>query len=248
MHQPRLEVTPIVQAASAKELCSKLSRMDITVPLVTEGRLAKHREWYTGAKFLASFADSPLFEYPFNIQHTDRPDFTITANTKRIGIECVEAVPEEWYEIEALRERHFPEMLNWGQIYTPGHKRFTKEEKWAIAKGEQQGPPWVVCMAERNWAAAMEYFIRLKLSKLRSGSYSGFDELWLLMQDEWRAPMHYESQLTGAMSLITAKLPELFAPPSFSRVFICRNQSIIQLQSQGWSATSINNLWQENVT
>lgn len=240
MQKPRLNV----QATSAEELCLKLSGMDITVPLVTEGRFAEHRERYTGARFLSSFAYTSLLAYPVDVQHTDRLDLTITANNKRIGIECVEAVPEDWYEIEALRERLFPEALNFGQIYYPGRTRFTKEEKWAIAKGEQMGPPWVGTMAERSWAAAMEHFINMKLSKLRSGNYSGLDELWLLIQDEWRAPMHYESQLAGAMRIIEEKLPELFAPPCFSRVFICRNQSIIQLQSQGWSTTPVNNLWQ----
>jgi hypothetical protein len=236
-----------IQAASAEELCSKLSRIDITVPLVTEGRLAQHREQYTGARFLATFSDTELLTYPLDVQHTDKPDLTISTNGKQIGVECVEAVPEDWYEIEALRERHFPETLNFGQIYFPCRERFTKEEKWAIAKGEKMGSPWVGTMAERSWAAAMEHFIRLKLEKLRSGNYSGLDELWLLIQDEWRAPMHYESQLENAMNLIAGKLSELFEPPCFSRVFICRNQSIIQLQPQNWLATPVNNLWQQNV-
>lgn len=243
MQKPRLSV----QAANAGELCSKLSHMDITVPFVTEGRLAEHRERYTGARFLATFANADLLTYPIDVQHADRPDLTISTNGKRIGIECVEAVPEDWYEIEALRERHFPEALNFGQIYYPAQNRFTKEERWAIAKGEQMGGPWVGTMAECSWAAAMEHFIRQKLAKLRSGNYSGFDELWLLVQDEWRAPMYYESQLAGAMELITGKIPELFESPCFARVFICRNQSIIQLQSQGWSSTQVNNLWQQNV-
>jgi hypothetical protein len=228
---------------SAAELRATLACVDITVPHVTEGRSSQHREQYLAARFFATFADTELLHYPLSIQHRDKPDFSVLAGDRSIGIECVEAVPEEWYEIQAIRERHFPDELNFGQIFHPGQRVFSKKEKLAIASGEKKGPPWAGDMAERSWAKAMEHFIRLKTSKLRSGNYSEFTEMWLLVQDEWRAPVFYPQELQLAVDLVEEQLAPLFVAPAYSHIFVCRNSTVVTFSPEGVSFAPIVDLW-----
>jgi len=232
-----------IKAESAPDLRKQLAAHDITVPHITEGRTAQHRETYTVARFLASFAEDPLLRYPIRVEHRDKPDFVVTLADRRVGIECVEAVPEEWYEISAIRERHFPEALVFGQIFHPGQKRFSKEEKWAIASGERKGPPWAGDMAERSWAEAMEYFVKQKTAKLRAGNYREFQDVWLLVQDEWRAPVYHSDELTLAVSLAAARIAPLLVAPSYSRVIVCRNSTIVTFTEAGTALTPVVDLW-----
>lgn len=233
-----------LEADSATTLRRLLAARDIRVPHITEGRTAQHREAYTLARFLASFAENRLLSYPLRIEHRDKPDFVVSFQNRRVGIECVEAVPEEWYEISAIRERHFPEAWVFGQIFYPGQKRFTKEEKWAIASGEKKGPPWAGDMAERSWAEAMEYFVMQKTVKLRAGNYQEFSNMWLLVQDEWRAPVFYPEELALAVNLTKLRLAPLFVPPAYSRVIVCRNNVIVTFTEHGTTFTPIVDLWQ----
>lgn len=232
-------------ASSAVELRQRVAAIDITVPHVTEGRTAQHREQYAVARMLATFAEAGLWQYPLSVDHRDKPDFALNTKQCCIGIECVEAVPEEWYEIQAIRERHFPDKLNFGQIFRAGQRRFTSEEKWAIASGEKKGPPWAGDMAERNWAEAIEYFVAQKTAKLRSGNYAVFSEMWLVVQDEWRVPIYYPEELNLAVILVTPKLAAWLRAPAYSRVFVCRSQTVITFTSLGVTFTPVLNLWHD---
>jgi hypothetical protein len=241
MNRPTLSLV----ASSAVELRRRVSEIDITVPHVTEGRTSQHREQYTFARMLATFSEAGLWQYPLSVDHRDKPDFSLDGGQLRIGVECVEAVPEEWYEIQAIRERHFPDKLNFGQIFRAGQRRFTSEEKWAIASGEKKGPPWAGDMAERNWAEAIEYFVAQKTAKLRSGNYAEFSEMWLVVQDEWRAPVYHPQELSLAVSLVAPRLAALLDPPAYTRLFVCRNHTVIMFTRTAVTFTPVLNLWHD---
>lgn len=232
-------------AKTAQELLTTLKHIDITVPAVTEGRTTQHRERYLMARFLATSIDSKRLEYPLSVEHCDKPDFVLQFATKRLGIECVEAVPQEWYEIQSLREKHFPEAFNFGQMFKPKEKVFTHEEKLEIANGSLSGPPWVGKMAVRQWAEAMEHFIQIKTEKLRSDYYSEFPHMWLLIQDEWRVPIYDEDEIRESTTLCLAKIESLLNPPCFSSIFICCREWLIILERNKFSIELINDIWRE---
>lgn len=142
MTAPNLSLT----ASSSVELLARLAATDITVPLVTEGRTSRHREQYVMARFLATRAKQNELRFPLSLVHDDQPDFVLTEDSSVVAIECIEAVPEEWYEIEALRERFYPDEMNFGQIYRPGQRVFTMQQLHDIASGKQAGPPWAGSM------------------------------------------------------------------------------------------------------
>lgn len=230
-------------AKAPDNLLAILREVDITVPLVTEGRTSQHRERYQMARFLATVADSDRLQYPLTIAHRDKPDFDLGLNAERIGVECVEAVPEEWYEIEAIRERHFPDALNSGQRFRPGKKVFSAGRKQEIASGSDQGLPWVGDMAVRQWAEAMEYFIRAKTTKLRAGNYAEFSRVWLLIQDEWRVPVCNSEKLQAAAHLCLAQIADLQVEPRFSSVFISSGDWLLTLGQAGLAMEPVRDLW-----
>jgi len=240
--RPTLSIT----AETSQALHAILQGIDITVPLFDEGRTPQHGERYMMARFLATVADTHLIRYPLVVEHRDKPDFVLQYYAERIGVECVEAVPEEWYEVQAIRERQFPEASNFLQMYKPGKRIFTKEQKIEIANGSRMGPPWVGSMAERQWAEAMEYFIRLKTGKLRSGNYSKFPRMWLLIQDEWRVPIYSIEDVHEAATICLSRIADLQEIPCYSAIFVCCRSWLLCFEQGHYTIAPIRDLWRDD--
>lgn len=143
-------------ADTAPALLKALREVDIKVPSITKGRSHTHRERYLMARFLATTAESQLIDYPLTVTHRDKPDFVLQLGSNLIGVECVEAVPEEWYEIEAIRGRKYPHAFNFGQknlnlaknCSTPSRKTKLQAETvqvchgWETAQSLNGLKPW----------------------------------------------------------------------------------------------------------
>ena len=84
-----------LSAVSPADLLAQLRAIDITVPLVTEGRTKEHREQYMMARFLATAARTQRLIFPLDVVHGEKPDFLLRLADAEIGAECVEAIPEE---------------------------------------------------------------------------------------------------------------------------------------------------------
>jgi hypothetical protein len=67
------------------------------------------------ARILATLVDSEELRYPLKLLHREKPDFELQIAGQSIGVECVEAVAEEWKKITAMRDRGSPDAL----IFTP---------------------------------------------------------------------------------------------------------------------------------
>ena len=233
-----------LSAVSAADLLAQLRDVDITVPLVSEGRTKEHREQYMMARFLATAASAGRLDYPLNIVHGEKPDFLLRLAGVEVGAECVEAVPTEHYHIEHLREKHYPDAMNFGQRFDPGEENFTLDEKHDIASGRYAGPPWMPETAKRNWLSAMEYVVAGKIAKLHSGNYSANTSTWLLVQDEWPNSLHfYPEQVRAAAEELIQRFASLLAPPAFQAIFIaCGNQLLCFKEGQ-LAVEEVCNLW-----
>ncbi|MEW5943563.1 MAG: hypothetical protein AB1710_06910 [Pseudomonadota bacterium] len=234
-----------LNATSANALFAQLSAIDITVPLITEGRTSQHREQYMMARFLATAAKIGKIGFPLNLMHGDKPDFVLTTAGIEVGVECVEAVPEEWYAIEALRERHYPNALNFGQIYHPTERIFDKQTKIDIASGKHLGSTWVGSMPKLQWVAAMEHFIGLKTDKLRSGNYSSHGTMWLIIQDEWRVPLYRPQEVQEAALECMFRIDHLLSPPCFRAIFICSGNLLLCIENGQLEVAEIHDLWRD---
>lgn len=141
------------------------------------------------ARFLSTRASELSFR--LKVEHSDGPDFLLTTGSRLVGIECVEAVTQELYKIEIIREKESPNSMNFGQKFKPGERSFNRKEKRQIASGEITGPPWMPESAKQNWTAAMEYFVGSKTAKLRKGNYGAIGTMWPPIQDQWPNSIKY---------------------------------------------------------
>lgn len=220
-------------AQSPDDLLRQLKSIDIKAPKITQGRTHLHREKFVMAHFLATIAKSRLLHYPLTVEHSDKPDFILHFNSEAIGVECVEAVPEEWYEIEATRERKYSKSITFGQYYDPHKKLYTAQEKDYIASGACAATPWMGHSAEIEWADAIAHFIHQKTKKLRAGNYSEMSKVWLLIQDEWRVPVHGKDDLESAIEFCLPLIPECLIEPCFNKIFICSCNHLVSIDKKG---------------
>jgi hypothetical protein len=233
-----------LSAVSSADLQAQLRAIDIAVPLVSEGRTKEHREQYMMARFLATAASAGRLSFPLHVVHGEKPDFLLRLAGVEVGAECVEAVPPEHYHIEDLREKHYPDAMNFGQQFDPGEENFTLDEKLDIASGKRTGPPWMPETAKRNWIAAMEYVVAGKTAKLRKGNYSANSTTWLLVQDEWPNSLHfYPEQVRAAAKELVERLAPLLAPPAFQAVFIACGNQLLCLKEGQLAIEEVCNLW-----
>ena len=241
MEPPRLTLA----AQSPADLLVRLARVDIKVPHGADGRTAQHCEQYLMARVLATLAESPEIRYPVGLQHREKPDFSLQLNECCVGVECVEAVPEEWKRIAAIRDKEFPDAVVFLPMLKPGRRVFSDPERVAIARGERAGPPWVGNMAERQWAEAVAYFVAHKTRKLRAGNYREFERNWLLIQDEWRVPVYEKEDKLQAAQLCIPMLEESLGGFSFERVYVSSGPYVIRLAPGPVDVQLVRDLWAE---
>lgn len=239
MSAPRVSLA----ANSPSSLLETLAGVDITVPHLTEGRTTQHCKQHLMARVLATLAESPELQYPLNLRHREKPDFGLRLGERSLGVECVEAVPEEWNKIAAIRDKDFPDALVFLPMLKPGRRVFSIEERVAIARGEKAGPPWAGDMAERQWAEAIAFFISEKTRKLRAGNYGEFESHWLLLQDEWRVPVYREEEKQEAAQLCIPKIESLLSVPCFERIYVSSGQYLIRLAPGPVRLQPIRDLW-----
>ena len=235
-----------LSATSPDDLHAQLRAIDIAVPLVSEGRTKEHREQYMMARLLATMAKAGQLEFPLDLVHGEKPDFTLSLAGFELGAECVEAVPPEHYHIEDIRERLYPGAMNFGQKFEPGEQNFTSDEKHEIASGERAGPPWMPAAMRRNWVASMEYVIAGKTAKLRKGNYAASATNWLLVQDEWPNALHfYPQKVREAAGELLVRLEPFFSLPAFQSIFIASGNKLLCFQKGQLYVEEICNLWQD---
>ena len=80
-------------ASSHQDLLDVLPRNILTVPRLMEGRTKEHTESWVACHFLAAVSRSNLLEYPFGVEHRDKPDLVLSSRSGRTGIEITRAVP-----------------------------------------------------------------------------------------------------------------------------------------------------------
>lgn len=245
-----------LQASTPQTLVHQLSMIDIAVPQRREGREAKYRERYMAARFLATLAANNELSFPMKIEHRDSPDFALQLPEKLVGIECVEAISQEWSQILAIRDRDFPEAII-DVIKTPlkpDHLDDKKARQARIrdradaAKGETPGTAWVGSMPMQYWVDLHTHFISEKIALLRNGNYSDFEENWLLIEDGCQAPVWGVAEKLKAAELCLHRITPLLQPPSFSHIFIGDSLGLIRVHPAPIQHWAIHDLWKSTTS
>lgn len=231
---------PNLSAQSAVELVQRLRKIDISVPLRTEGRETEHCERWSICRFLASYAESALIGYPLRLQKRERPDFLLELPSGSIGIEITEAVPPDWAWANAKREELDYDNLIFIHRFEPGEPRRSKEEIDLIARGATGGDGWAGDAPEREWADAMLHFTQRKAETLAKPGFERFSADWLLIYDNWPLPAVDDSKAAAHFMKRLCALP---APVPFDRIFVECKRSIWQFQVPRHAPQPILDLW-----
>ncbi len=209
-------MTNLLSAASTEEFKAALAAIDIHVPPRIKGRKKDQVERYSIAHLLASLPSEDIF-YPVNLTHQERPDFFLQMANLDVGIEHVEAVPENYVRASIYRQKGDGHKVHLLKKHRPGELRRCKNAILNDIIRDKASSPWVGNEVEVEWASVMRHFIDSKVQIIKKSGFNKFEENWLLIYNNWPLPsVHHEE----ACSLLTDSFPNKFLPSEFNRVFI----------------------------
>lgn len=158
-------------------------QIDVEVPERGDGRTSDHTERYCLARLLHHV--SQRLDFPLMAVHTDKPDFLLVSPLQRIGVEHVEAVPEDIAEADFLRGKgHGPEMW-YSQRAKVGEKRKSSERIKREIEKNDSGEGWVGDTAARDTAEAIVHFATRKAETCSKDDFRRFDKNWLVIYNNW---------------------------------------------------------------
>jgi hypothetical protein len=230
-------------AGSAVDLLRKLKGIGIAVPLRTEGRTTEQCERWSICRFLATYAETTLLQYPLQIEKRERPDFLLSLPSSRIGIEITEAVPPDWAWADTRREELNYNKLIFLERFHPGEPQRSKQEIDNIARGANPGDGWAGDAPEREWAEVMVHFAQRKAEKFLKPGYEQFEKNWLLIYDNWPLPAVQDQK---AALYFVQRLASLDTPLPFDRIFVECEHSIWQFEAPAYRPRAIRDLWKDS--
>lgn len=218
-------MTEILSAANAEEFKNALSAIDIHVPARTEGRKKDQTERYSIAHLMASLPSEEL-SYPLSLNHQERPDFVLTMVNKKIGIEHVEAVPENHVRASIFRKKGVDHQVHLLQKHRQGESSRSNNAIMNEIIQDRAGAPWVGNEAEVEWADVMLYCIKSKAKILNKPGFTKFEENWLLVYNNWPLPRVYHEE---ASSLLAKSCVADGLLDEFSRIFVLDSKVMCEI-------------------
>lgn len=171
----------------------EILNIDSFVPERSKGRITEHTEKYSIVSFLKEFHNECTFNFPFTLTHRDKPDFSITSLTDKIGIEFTESIPEQLAKAEYLLGKYFegysklePDFFGWD---APDR---TDSEVIDILKETQKrliGKGYSGKSVEALWILGIQGCITNKTKKLNNPDFEKFECNCLLVYDNQTRPM-----------------------------------------------------------
>ncbi len=183
---------------------------------------------------LKALTSAGRLRYPVCLEHADRPDFILTADTDKVGIEVTEAFQEKYRKLCAMSEQQgvdtlfelSKEIVGWDSRNMPPSEELQKiiDDSRITEEGTRSplsDPPWFGDSVEIDWAKFMNDRITDKLEKL--GRYKELPDYWLLIHDCLSLPA---ADIKKAINYLIIRHSKKWQnQPGFSRLFIFRSGS-----------------------
>lgn len=216
-------------AETFEDLLDKLTGINVVVPKRGKPRPTSYRELYSVVRLLGSLPRL-IDDFPLALQKHERPDFLLTCRNLTIGIEVTEAVSQNNAKaatllVEATGKSTTPIVSYESPAFISDTIKSRKELLEDMENGDI-GQWWNGDSVERSWAEAMIHCIKGKLGKARSHDYGLYDENWLLIYDNWTAPL---LALEIALTDLQAGIKPTNPWSTFSRIFILRYKVLVEL-------------------
>lgn len=226
----------IVSVERVGDLASALRAANVTVPGRANGRTHDPVEIYSLVRVLAS-RPYRLSDFPLKLVKRERPDFLLSANGVAIGIEHTEAIPKNAAKEAFLRDRGIGPETYYAQPAAIGERAKGSKEIRAEIDADQMGEGWIGDSAECSWVEAMTQFVSDKIQSAQSLDYARFDRTWLVIYDNWPAPIVNHAK---AVPLLTADLAKLATWSVFERVFILDESLLFEIEQSAVHVHCVN--------
>lgn len=218
-------MTKILSAANAQEFKTALAAIDIHVPARTEGRKKDQAERYSIAHLMASLPAKEI-SFPLCLNHQDRPDFVLKMTSSEIGIEHIEAVPENHVRASIFRQKGEGPKVDLLQRHRPGELRRSNNVILREINKDKAGSPWVGNDVEVEWAEVMLHCVRGKIENLNKAGFAKFESNWLLIYNNWPLPgVHYEE----ASAMLADSCIREGLLNEFSRIFVLDSKVLCEI-------------------
>ena len=231
-------------ATSKHELLDYLSKQDITVPDRIDGRKSEHCERWAGFRFLATWATADLLSYPLYVIHRnkpDRPDFLILSDSWEIGVECTEAVPQEWAETDAQASHMEVSGLLPMDSFKLSTPKRTYDERRELILNPHLGCGFAGGEPEQEWMEWMMIAIHKKTIAFNKPEFKKCDINRLLIYDNACLP---NANTSTAAALLAVKLGEYWKESSrYDCIAIDDGNHLVRLCPAGWNIQPITDLW-----
>lgn len=227
------------RANNKSELLKALRETEISVPRRSGGRTKSHVERYSIAKLLSALVGRNHFSYPLSLIRRERPDFLLTMDATRIGIEHTEAISQNAAKKQVLREKGIGPELSFLSHHQPGERKKSAKELIEEIKANNPGTGWAGDSVEREWAEAMSHSIERKAVTLMKAGFERFDDDWLLIYDNWSLPALERHKAAQFLSDLVTENKTL---EKFGRIFVITGKFVCEIYDSGGLLYDISNL------
>ena len=213
----------IERAPNKQQLLELLAEINTEVLPRTEGRTNEQTEMRSICYLLATLSSTGLLSYHLSLEKSESPDFILTLNQDKIGIEITESIPPAYAECLTIRDKEKPDALIDISLFKSDSPHRSKQELREIVNSlAMTGSGWEGDSAEIEWAKWIFDTITRKLEKLEG--YEKLPDYWLLIYDNLPLPHLCDRK---AIEYLIKLLYGCRDASKFSRVYVERNSSII---------------------
>ena len=226
-------------AADAAGLRRQLDVREHPLPGASGTEAKAQRERWMMTRWLAAWAAT--LSYPVRVDKRESPDFLVHASTGRIGVECMEVVPEAFKQLQAKLSD-----VNSGWVRPVPH---VGREDWdspllrQLLADTYEGSPWLGDEPERLWVEVMRWAVEKKRKVLHKPAFARQARNVLLLYDNWPLPQLAfadeadEAVLSGwaqaALESLSAQLNDSGAHADFQQIDILRPDWLLSFTASG---------------
>lgn len=221
---PADEVT-LLEVRRISDLGSYLRALNVTVPGRGSGRTSGMVEVYGVVRLLASRSYA-LSEFPLRLIKRERPDFMLVLNGEEVGVEHTEAISQNDAKEAALRDQGVGPDTYFAKPTSLDERVKSSKELATEIEADEMSDGWSGESVELGWAEAMARFVEKKTVSAQRPGYTRFARNWLVVYDQWPAPMLNHA---NAIPRLLARLAA--SPPweVFDQIFILDENILIEL-------------------
>ena len=222
----------IPHITSSVDLEKILNKIDTSVPPRTDGRTTEHTEVWVMHRYLEALAHNNLLNFPFTVEHRDKPDFILKESLTTIGIEVTEAISKQFAAYCALAEREYPESCIDLGLFRWGKPDLTIQEMRShLEKNKLVSSGWAGDRPEQEWALYINNIIRKKLQKLAHHEFIKYHKNYLLIYDNLPLPnVHAQN----AAEYLIPEISDIWEQqPAFDAIIVERGPVLVNITKEG---------------